>query len=106
MTIPVAWEVTKLAFEAVTAVCTVGSAAAWIKSSTARIPVPPTDEPSVDDGWSPSMISGQDEKGCYDRFATIDEQSRLNSIAARWAAGASIGLAVITFIDIVVEHAY
>jgi len=96
------WEGIKLAAEVVTAGCTVGSAAAWGLSAKARVPVARPGEQIDDDGWEPAQITGRDDQGQFDRLASLDEQTRLSAIAAAWAAGASIGLAVVTFINIFV----
>lgn len=97
------WHGLKLAAEAVTAGCTIASAAYWLRSAQARVPTTATEDQVDAGGWAPATISGVDGLGDFDRFASIDEQSRLSAIAARWAAGASIGVALVTFIDIFVQ---
>lgn len=97
------WSAIKLGAEGVTAVCTIASAAYWIRSAKARVPVAAPGTQVDADGWEPATISGSDAAGDFNRFASLDEQSRLSAIAARWAAGAAIGVALATFVDIFVR---
>ena len=65
------------------------SARYWIESADARV-MP------VTDGSRTVVITEDDES---DVLLTLKEQSRLNAIAARWAAGAAIAAATLTLLS-------
>jgi hypothetical protein len=72
------------------------SAGYWGLSATARV--------KPGEGRNPPDVlvrfTDKDKKGEYDVFETMRKQTHLNGIAARWAAGAAMAVAISTALNL------